>query len=274
MRFINKNASKKELTVNKSEKNNQSSESSTQSTNNKIKPFYDTPEMISKAKLIDNTKSKIENFEEEKLQSSNKDGSIRGLSVNNTLIRKEDKIINSMWKDTNHADSENHDTIFNQNSVVVINGKVKQIHESNRKRSMSHQNLDIYQFPSGMNSNKRNSEFEVDKPSFIHMKKHSELLPIQNIAKLAEINEENDSLSDQSGAMMEQSPKVIVEIKDTWGVGTPRIDDTWLEIMNDINDLELKYRLRDNWLDTKSSIDRPFTADISAIFTINDRNKY
>ena len=194
------------------------------------------------------------------------------MNQNSTLIRKTGKTLNLMTKDPNHS-NEDQDVALHQNYEKIINWKIKQIQNSNRKRAMSQINLDTYKFPNGVDSNRRNSELDIEKTSPVHVKKNSELILQQNIANLAKINEETDSLSDQSGSMIDPSPKVKVELKDTWGMGTPRIDDTWLEIMNDIDDLELKYRLRENWLDTKASIDRPFTAELSAIFTINDFNK-
>lgn len=35
--------------------------------------------------------------------------------------------------------------------------------------------------------------------------------------------------------------------------------------MNDIKDLELQYKLRENWLDIQGSIDKPFTSDLSVV---------
>lgn len=37
--------------------------------------------------------------------------------------------------------------------------------------------------------------------------------------------------------------------------------------MKDIKDLELNYKLRENWLDSKNSSDKPFNVEISAILT-------
>lgn len=86
MRFTNKNGSKKEFASNKSEINNQSSESSTRSTANKNKPIYDTPEITVKSKLIENS-NKIDQFGEEKLHSIRKGGSTSALTANCTLIK-------------------------------------------------------------------------------------------------------------------------------------------------------------------------------------------
>ena len=131
-----------------------------------------------------------------------------------------------MIKDPGQVIIENQEVLLTQNSDNAFTWKLKQIQDSDQRKSMSQKNLDTYQFPSGFNSNRRNSEFEVDMPSLVQVKKNSELILQQNIANLAKINEEADSLSDQSVSMMDPSPKVNVELKDTWGVCTPRLDDT------------------------------------------------
>ena len=59
-KIVNKNTIKKDLIVNKSESNNHSSESSTQSTKNKTKPNNDTPDLQTESRIIDNIKSKFE----------------------------------------------------------------------------------------------------------------------------------------------------------------------------------------------------------------------
>lgn len=103
-------------------------------------------------------------------------------------------------------------------------------------------------------------------------KKTTEELIAQSMADLAKINEEN-SVSEKSSSHPEDpSPKITVGVADTWGKES-RPDDTYREIMRDIGDLELKYRLRENWMETQTSQEKPFPADVSAIFTTERKQK-
>ena len=85
------------------------------------------------------------------------------------------------------------------------------------------------------------------------------------MTELAKINEENSVSSRSESVKEDQSPKILVGIQDTWGNENSKLDDTCNEIMNDFNALELNYKLRENWLETNNSIDKPFDVELSVI---------
>lgn len=98
----------------------------------------------------------------------------------------------------------------------------------------------------------------------------TEQIITQSIAELDKINEENSVSQVSESFTDDPSPKVLVGITDTWGSTGSVLDETWNDLMQDIDFLELKYRLRENWLDTKTTLEKPFVTQISAIFTWED----
>ena len=55
---------------------------------------------------------------------------------------------------------------------------------------------------------------------------------------------------------------------DTWSrASTSKLDDTCQEIMEDIDSLEVKYKLRENWMEEQSLIEKPFLSDVSTVLT-------
>lgn len=65
----------------------------------------------------------------------------------------------------------------------------------------------------------------------------------------------------------EFSPIIDVGISDTWGNDTQLANDTMLELAKDFNDLQLQYKLRENWLESSDRIKKPFKVDLSVIQT-------
>lgn len=122
---------------------------------------------------------------------------------------------------------------------------------------------------------RRTSELPLERLSLLEtpsspMKRTTEQIIAQTMADLAKIKEEN-SVSEVSTSKLEDpSPKVVLDVKDTWEPSPSKLDDTCHEIMKDIEDLELKYKLRENWLDTQTSAEKPFVTEVSAIFTHNE----
>ena len=86
-KIASKNATKKEFAANHSESNNQSSESSTQSTRNKIKPNIGSSDFNYGPKVPDGQKVKVEDQANEKTENLYKEGSMHSYIQNSTLIR-------------------------------------------------------------------------------------------------------------------------------------------------------------------------------------------
>jgi hypothetical protein len=137
-------------------------------------------------------------------------------------------------------------------------------HESKSATNLQHQS-DINQDTEHLQSQPK-SEVRLNIGNISPKKATTEQLIAQSMAELAKINEEV-SLSDASSQLPDPSPKVTVGITDTWDTYSTKLDETCKEIVDDMNDLELRYKLRENWHEAKATLDKPFPSEVSIILT-------
>lgn len=128
-------------------------------------------------------------------------------------------------------DHLNSHEILNQNSTSQNHDRTSCRNDYEGKNSLSVYQPDNYQFSSVMNSKRLATDYNNERPDHSPAKSTEQLIiqsiaELTKIAELAKINEENDSVSDQSSSLLDPSPKVNVGILDTWEKYTPRNDDT------------------------------------------------
>ena len=104
------------------------------------------------------------------------------------------------------------------------------------------------------------------KFQYIAPTKKVEELIAQSIKILDKIKEETDS-QNCATPRVEASPKIKINLVNTWGNDAIQQNDTWRELANDLDTLELHYKLRENWLEIEENVKKPFTADVSIIKT-------
>ena len=209
--------------VNQSIGDNKSNESSTQSTKHKSKQNLVTPNLNQSSKFGSNPRQIIEDLMNKRTINQNKDEQVLIESPNKTEVRKGSKVIHSISKGLIHS-SSNPDAVINQNTAIIKNAKIRENNKIDLKHSKTDQHLESYKLSSSLNSNRLDSESERVKVSTSPIKRTTEQIIAQSLAELAKINEENDSKSDWS--LQDPSPKINVDIKDTWGTNTPRLNDT------------------------------------------------
>lgn len=122
-------------------------------------------------------------------------------------------------------DHLNSHEILNQNSTSQNHDRTSCGNDYEGKNSLSVYQPDNHQFSNVMNSKRLATDYNHERPDHSPAKSTEQLI-IQSIAELAKINEENDSVSDQSSSLLDPSPKVNVGILDTWEKYTIRNDDT------------------------------------------------
>ena len=106
----------------------------------------------------------------------------------------------------------NNASIMNQENVVK--SKLRSVLDTLKPQILEKQDLSSLT----NNADTQASEKKVTE---------TEKIIAESIAKLAKINEENDTISDNSSDIKDPSPKINVQIKDTWGEGeTEKGDDT------------------------------------------------
>ena len=156
---------------------------------------------------------------------TNKSDRLQSDSPTKTAARKAPKLIISQNKILMHS-SSNPSEIINQKIALILSLKTKQSTVAEIKHSKTHQNLENYLLSGSINPKSNDSKASKDQDNLFAAKKTTEQIIPVNIAELAKIKEETDSLSEKSESCSDPSPKFSLEIKDTWGKNTPRLDDT------------------------------------------------
>ena len=79
------------------------------------------------------------------------------------------------------------------------------------------------------------------------------------MADLVELNSPENEERSVSVERPSPSPKVEIGIKDTYQIDPDR--SLTQELLKDFDKLELKYKLKENWLDITGEEERPFDPD-------------
>ena len=146
-------------------------------------------------------------------------------SPTKTVVRKASKLTISQNKILMHS-SSNPSEIINQKIALVLSSKMKQSNVAEIKHSKTQQNLENYLLSCNLNSKWIDSKSAIDQDNIFSAKKTTEQIIPVNIAELPKIKEENDSHSEKSESCSDPSPKFSLDVQDTWGKNTPRLDDT------------------------------------------------
>ncbi|CAI2362110.1 unnamed protein product [Moneuplotes crassus] len=96
---------------------------------------------------------------------------------------------------------------------------------------------------------------------------------IKNNIKIPDKIKEDQNQRAEASESQDFTPKLALEMHDTWNPEPSSKDDSCGGILKDIKGLQLKYKLREGWHDNNTNQKKPFDSDISVILPLRIRDE-